>query len=298
MAYKVAGDFNKAPLGPFTNANKKLVWGPIQSDFDPQGSLFSIVADDRFEGGRACRMKYPKGGVGMNDQQYYFKLAAPEDPVWLEFDWLFEKNFSFHTPNTNKTCGGKIGPCVQWGLIDGPEEGTRAMIWWNGSGSNYPAAGQNPVFSPSCQDQASGKQWIQPVKYTARIELERLYHWKIGIQGGPNGWAKYFLDGNLLAEVPPSTLRFKAADDVFIDFAFFSGGATHPDNETEWDSYARHGNVRYWTGASSEWDAGNGDGGDTGEGGGTTPTPPAGVSSVSATVVIDGIAYKGELTRE
>lgn len=276
MDYKFAGDFSKAPLGPFIEANKKLVWPDLYYDADKTAKYFSIVDDNRFPGGRACRLKYPKGGVGMNDQFYQIRVKSPQTIANLEMLWLFEDNFSFMTPNNNKTCGGKIGPCINWGEVGGEESkrGTRAMMWWNGSGSNYPPPGGTPVFSPSCQDQRTGNQLVQPAKYSERIELNRIYKFRFQIQGGDNGWAKYWLDDTLFAETGQKFLQVSPNDDVLYDFAFFSGGASHPDNETEWDSYARHGGIRYWSG-EEYWAAdntGNGEGG----GGDTGPNPPTG----------------------
>ncbi len=292
MHYEFEGDFNKAPLGAFTEANKRLVWPGLSYDADKTGKYYSVVEDNRFKGGRACRMKYPKGGVGMNDQFYQIRIESPQTIANLEFLWLFEDNFSFMTPNANKTCGGKIGPCINWGEVGGEtaKRGTRAMMWWNGSGSNYPPPGGTPVFSPSCQDQRSGNQLIQPAKYSARIELDRPYKFRVQLMGGPAGFAKYWMDDVLLAEVPgPTNMMATATDDVLIDFAFFSGGATHPDNETEWDSYARHGNVRFWSG-EAYWD-------DSGDGGETPPPGQATPLTVDASVIIDGEIYSGRLTK-
>jgi hypothetical protein len=305
MDYKFAGDFNKAPLGPFVEANKKLVWPDLSYDADKTAKYFELVADDRFPGGRACRCKYPKGSLGMNDQFYQVRLKSPQQAINLEMLWLFEPNFSFMTPNNNKTCGGKIGPCINWSEVGGEtaKRGTRAMMWWNGSGSNYPPAGGTPVFSPSCQDQRSGNQLIQPAKYSRRIELDKIYKFRFQCMGGDNGWAKYWItypgdtEETLFADTGKRFLQVTPEDDVLIDFAFFSGGATHPDNETEWDSFARHGGVRYWSGEAYWEDTGNGGDTGTGGGGGTTPTPPAGGHIVDAVVIIDGDAYEGRLTK-
>jgi hypothetical protein len=98
MDYKFAGDFNKAPLGAFTEAEKKKVWNdPAMGgwyDADKEGKYFSIVEDARFPNGRACRMKYPKGSFGMNDQFYQVRLKSPQQVANLEMLWLFEDNSS------------------------------------------------------------------------------------------------------------------------------------------------------------------------------------------------------------
>lgn len=299
MDYKFAGDFSKAPLGTFTEANKKLVWPGLSYDADKTGKYYEIVEDSRFPGGRACRMKYPKGGVGMNDQFYQVRIKSPQTIANLEFLWLFEDNFSFMTPNANKTCGGKIGPCINWGEVGGEtsKRGTRAMMWWNGSGSNYPNPPDTgcPVFSPSCQDQRSGNQLVQPVKYSAKLVRNQVYKFRIQLKGGPGGQAKYWLDDTLLADTGVKDMMATATDDVLYDFAFFSGGATHPDNEPQWDSFARHGGIRYWSGSeywaaddSGGGDGGNGGGGSGGGGNGSGPTLPAG----GLTIDIDGTLYK------
>jgi hypothetical protein len=248
--YSFAARFADAPLGPFTNANKRLVWPDDRSigmkfnwDPDPEGRFFELVDDDRL-GSRCCRMTYPAGAWGMGNQCYQLKIASPGTVANLEFDWLFEEGFDLAPPNEAKVGGGKLGPCINWGEIGGATEnrGTRPMIWWNGNGSNY----GRPVFSPSCQDQRSGSQHIQPVVYTDPVECERVYRWRIQIMGGPEGFAKYWQDGNLIAQVGPKALQVAADDDVYFDFAFFAGG--NADQAPRWDSFARHGNILIWSG--------------------------------------------------
>ena len=277
MDYDYTGNFAAAPLGPFTNANKKLVWADPQAtvnqDFDPDGTWYEIVKDDRFPGGRACRMKYGKGRVGMQDQSYQVRLASPQTVANLEFLLLFEPGFAFYNEDVaNNTSGnGKLGPCIQLGPVGGTvDRGTRCMYWWNANGSNH----AHPVLSPSCQDQETGNQLIQPIKYSKPIELDRVYKLRIQCQGGPEGWAKYWLDDVLLADTGIKNLMHDAQDDVFFDFAFFSGGSGNAYAPNH-DCYTRHGGIRYWSG---EAETGNGDGG-TGEGGGDTgPTPPSGAT--------------------
>ena len=272
--YNFAAKFKDAPTGAFTSANKAKVWPPDQGfsiyDPDPDGKYFSLVDDDRL-GGRCCRMKYPAGAYGMGSQFYQLRIKNPKTEAILEFDWLAEDGFQFCPPNDNKNAGGKLGPCLNSGEVGGASEkrGTRAMMWWNGHGSNYP----NAKFSPSCQDQASGNQLVQPVVYTATVETERVYHWKIKIKGGTNGTASYELDGKVIATVGPKNLKATDDDDMLLDFAFFAGGASK-DYAPQWDCYARHGNVKWYT-AGSDSGSGGGDGGDGGDtGGGTDPQPP------------------------
>jgi hypothetical protein len=281
MDYDFTGNFAAAPLGPFTEANKRLVWPGLSYDADKGGAFYSIVDDSRFSNGRACRMLYKKGDVGMGSKFYQIRLKSPQTVANLEWTWLFEDNFSFYNPNPPQDVGlGKMGPCIQWGEVggDNAKRGTRCMWWYNAQGSNH----ANPVFQPSCQDQATGNQLIQPSnKYSKPFKTETLYKFRIQMKGGPGGFAKYWITypgettETLIADTGTKDMKATATDDVLIDFAFFSGGSG-PAYEPEWDSYARHGGVRYWSG---EAEAGNGDTG-SGEGGGTTPpTPPAGQTS-------------------
>jgi hypothetical protein len=286
--YDFTGNFSAAPLGPFTAENKALVWPPGQwsiYDPDPSGKYFELVDDARL-GGRCCRMRYPAGAWGMGQQFYQVRIKSPQTVANLEFDFLFEENFDLAPPNAEKLGGGKIGPCINWGEVGGVTElrGTRAMIWYNGNGSNY----QNTKFSPSCQDQRSGDQLIQPVKYSSPIELERIYHWRVQIQGGPNGFAKYWLDREPLAtSIEGQALQVSEGDDVLFDFAFFAGGGQV--QACRWDSFARHGNIRCWSGEAAE-------GG--GESGSETPTPPSPDSDSGLRVTVGGVTYRasGALT--
>ena len=145
------------------------------------------------------------------------------------------------------------------------------MWWWNAHGSNN----AKPVFSPSCQDQRTGNQHIQPVKYTKPIETERVYRFQISIMGGPNGWSKHYQDKVLIASVgPPKALQVTADDDVLFDFAFFHGGAGD-SYAAEHDCFARIGNIRCWSGdAADTGDGSGGNGGDGGDGGETLPPDP------------------------
>jgi hypothetical protein len=293
MDYQVAGDYSKAPLGPFTEANKKLVWPGLSYDADKNGEWFSIVADDRFPGGKACRMFYPKGSFGMKSQFFQIRLKSPQTIANLEYLWLAEDGFSWYTPvDGGDGGGGKLGPCINWGEVGGDESkrGTRCMLWWNSHGSKK----DNECFNPSCQDQRSGGQLIQPVVYSKKIVTNAIYKFRIQMRGGPasQAFAKYWVTypgeatETPLGEVKGKEMMATSQDDVLIDFAFFSGGAT-PAYSPANDSYARHGGVRYWSG-EAYWDAGNGtDTGGGGDNGGSTPAPDAG----AFTIVLDGVSY-------
>ena len=278
MDYKYEGDFNQSPDGTFVEGNKKKVWAQPNTgwyDADPTGKYYSIMADERFPGGKCCRMLYPKGDaeVGMGSKFYQVRLPSPQTIANLEFSWLFENGFSFYNTALNppqQVGGGKIGPCINWGEVGGANEkrGTRCMIWWNAQGSNH----AKPVFSPSCQDQRTGNQLIQPIKYSKAIVLDQVYKFRIQMQGGPSGFAKYWITypgentETLLAEVGKQNLQATANDDVLYDFAFFSGGAGDAYSFPK-DCYARHGGIRYWSG-EAYWtaDAGNGGSGGGGDG--------------------------------
>jgi len=242
--------FTQCSPGPFTNANKKLcfpadsVCAGVVSDFDTGGTLSQIVADSRFASGRALKVKYPKGQVGMGNKQFYMRFPSPKAGIYLEFSWIFLDPFSFMTPNSNKNCGGKIGPVIQWGNIGANPRGTRLMWWWNGHGSNYPPTG--PKYSPSCQDQASGNQLIQPPGYSEKLNTNQLYRFKLAMKGGQGGWCKMWKDGTLLSQESNTLMQYSADDDVYLDMAWFSGGSG-PDYATEYDCYALSGDWKWYT---------------------------------------------------
>lgn len=276
-SFDITGDFSKAALGKFTLEQKQKAWGGlVTEDFDEAGNKYSIVEDGRFAGGRACRCRYPRGEVGMNDQSYQIRIKSPKCPVALEFDWLFESPFQFYSadqPASANGGGGKLGPCINWGEIGGATEkrGTRAMPWWNAYGSMK----SKPCFNPSCQDQRSGDQLVQPVVYWGSpLELDRIYRWKIEIMGGPppQSYAKYWIDGELIAHVHDKLLQVTADDDVIIDFAYFAGGPI--ESAPTVDQYGRMGSIRYYSVGAAE-------------------NP----GTEGVTVVIDGVSYaaSGEL---
>jgi hypothetical protein len=254
--YAFSDNFAACAVGPMPTSEKKKAWPDTSvyslNDPDPNGVYFSIVEDRRFGGGKACRMRYPEGGYGMagpnppaGQQFYQLRIKSPRTIANLEFDWLFEDGFDSNPPNPDNLGGGKIGPCINWGEVGGVTEkrGTRAMWWYNANGSNN----AHPVFSPSCQDQRSGDQLIQPVKYTKPYETERVYHFKVQIFGGPDGHASYWQDGVKIADsIEGHELLVTPEDDVLFDFAFFAGGGA--TNACRWDSYARHGNIKCWSG--------------------------------------------------
>lgn len=252
MDYKYAGDFTKCPTGAFTEANKRLVWPGLTYDADKAGKHFSIVDDSRFPGGRACRMKYPKGEFGMKDQFYQIRIKSPQSVSNLEFMWLWEDGFSFYSnvPGGDGG-GGKLSPCINHGEVGGEESkrGTRCMIWFNSHGSHK----DNECHNPSCQDQRTGNQLIQPVVYSKKIVTNAVYKFRIQCKGGPGGYAKYWITypgektETLLGDTGIKDLQVTFQDDVLYDFAFFSGGAS-PAYSPEHDLFARHGGVRYWSG--------------------------------------------------
>jgi len=232
-----------------TTASKHQVWPESDlyslDDQDPGGAFFAIVSDSRFDGGACCRMRYPAGAFGMGSQFYQLRIKSPRTVANLEFDFLFEPGFDFAPPNAEKVGGGKIGPCINWGEVGGEtaKRGTRVMFWWTGNGSNY----QKTRWTPTCQDQRSGNQYIQPTVYGPLITFDQIYHFKIQILGGPQGHASWWLDDVKLADsIAGQALQVTPEDDVIFDFAFFAGGAT-PAYAPRWDSYARHGNVRCYS---------------------------------------------------
>lgn len=250
MAFNVTGNFAAPPTGAFTNGNKKLTWAgqSLNQDFDTGGKWYSIVSDSRFEGGRACRMKYGAGRIGMADQSYQWMISSPRCAVAVEFDWLFEDGFSWCTSGGPKSCTLKVGPCIQWGPVGGDNNlrGTRCMWWANGNGSNYPPAG--PKWFPSVQDQRSGNQLLQPVVYGPKIETNRIYRLKIEMWGGSSShaYAKFWCDGQLIGSVSGKSMENSDDDHVYFDFAFFAGGGDQW-YAPEHDSYARHGNIRCYS---------------------------------------------------
>ena len=244
MDYDFNSNFAAAPLGAFTEANKQLAWSNrVTEDADKSGQFFSLVDDSRL-GGRCCRMRYPAGQHGMQQQFYQIRIKSPQTIANISYDFLFEPEFDIAPPNEQKTGGGKIPVAINWGEIGGATElrGTRAMWWYNGQGSNY----QKTKWSPVCQDQRTGEGKVRPVVYSDNIELDRIYRFEIQILGGDNGFANYWLDDQPLGSVAPQHLQVTATDDVIFDFAFFAGGGA--EQACRWDSYARLGNVRCYSG--------------------------------------------------
>jgi len=286
MAFSFESNFGAAATGPFTNAEKQKAWGNrVTQDFDSHGNKFSIIADSRFPGGKACRMKYPANQYGMQDQSYGIRIKSPQCAIAVETMWLFEDNFQFHDPDqpsSGNGGGGKTAFCINWGEIGGEtsKRGTRCMWWWNDYGSNK----GKTCFAPSCQDQRSGNQLIQPVKYTPPLKTNFIYKFKIEMRGGSSShaYAKYWQDSGdgyvLVASVSGKEMMATDTDDVIFDAAYFSGGQA--ESAPNIDCYARCGGIKIYSVGSN--------GGSTGATGSTGPTGPTGATGSTGTTGATG----------
>ena len=277
MDYKA--DFTKAPPGPLTDDNKRLVWAPAElawSD-DPTGKYHSIVEDPTK--GLCSETFYKAGVAGASGKQYQISLGACSEPVILEYDVMVRKGFDMSKG------GGKIGPMLCWGPFAGDKAGVVCMIWWS-------TPGAQPDQSWQCvlQNQPDGKQYITPtangLMRGPTIDRDKWHHWKLEFLGGPNGYATYVLDdGAVNYTVRGQFGNTALGDNVIVNISgFYGGGEGSAPNS---DGYVRVANIRAY---QAQAGSGNGDGGG-GIDGGVDPSPPV-QSDGDFIVTIDGRRYR------
>jgi hypothetical protein len=207
-------------------------------DADTAKQFFTVASGGTY-GSHCFRYFYPQGSYGMRSEFYHVQLGRPGVPVNVEYDWMFENDFDL----LNR--GGKIGPSIQWGPIDGPAAGTKLVCWWEiclrDNGYNTP-----PRYQFQTQDQRTGTEWGGASKSPNQIVLGQWHRIRLQMMGGPQGWTKGWVDGVLVHSRGPTPNNF-ATDSVFVDFASFFGGGSSAC-AARWDCHARHANVHIWTG--------------------------------------------------
>jgi hypothetical protein len=237
-------NFNACPLGPMTTASKHLAWSDpsIASMIDPDnGARFSIVAGGK-NGGQCCRTYYPAGQTGEGSEYYRLNFGSIGTIINVEFDWMFETNFDLFEG------GGKCCPWIVWGLASGANAGVVQGVWWDSQGSGKTA----PRYEFIMQVQRSGYLPHELVvrSYSPNVITPGQWnHFRWQCLGGPGGFANYWMDGQLLASISGGALSpiTNLNDPVSIDFGTFVGGATI-DYALKYDCWARHDNVRIWSG--------------------------------------------------
>jgi hypothetical protein len=245
-AFDLRANFNAVSPGPMTKAAKLAVWGlPASSiysnpspaaislyDSDSNGQWFSVVAGG-VNGGQCCRMLYPAGVAGEGSRFYQIQCGPLGVPVNVEFDFMFETGFDWSQDV------GKIAPQIVWGGRSGANGGVETFATWHQNGTAF-----NPIVQNQQSPTSYPSMFISPVFYTAAIQAGRWYHWRYQFMGGPGGWAKHWLDGQLLSYSLLSPLGNTTPNDpVMYEVGFWSGGTHGPLV----DSYARHDNFRIWT---------------------------------------------------
>lgn len=154
-------DFNRAPLGPFTNANKLAAWGQLPAgmsltDGRQDGKYWNIMPGG--PDGNFCRMTYPGGKFGTLDQWYSINLGHVADLVTVKYRhrWI--------SPLDMRNGPGKQAPCIEWG----PNQGAHANslqqeIIWEAS------VKAGPKRRNLISQQQNGAQLVQPPFYTTAI---------------------------------------------------------------------------------------------------------------------------------
>lgn len=239
-AYDFKSDFNAAPLGPLTTANKRLVWPSPSilsiSDSDANGVLWSIAEGGKI-GGQCARAFYQKGKVG---EQGFYRLNLPpgKGAVAVEFDWMFE------TPFDMSGGPGKIGPFIVWGPRSGAQQGINTPVCWSSKITDQPKPWTWALQSRQGSAPSGNGQFIQGWYTESNIAIGQWYHWRFELLGGPGAYAKLWLDGT---ELFPPIADFSgvtnADDAIAIEFGFWQGG----QNSASYDCWARQDNVHIWT---------------------------------------------------
>lgn len=205
------GDFNLAPLGLFTKANKQLAWpGATITDGREDGKYWEIKPGG--PDGNFCRMLYPAGKFGTQDQFYFVNLGHPADVVTVKY------KFRWVSPLDMRAGPGKQAPAIQWGPNQSSHPNSvRDMITWESTVTS------NPKRRNLISQAQSGAQMTQPPFYTGPIVPDMWDQWEVSMLGGPAGFMTWKLNGvvqSAHAAVGTSVL----SDSVILDFTHFAGG--------------------------------------------------------------------------
>ncbi len=237
-SFDFTANFGAVPTGAKVGlAELQTIWvNPAISSIynaDTAKQFFTIASGGTY-GSHCFRYFYPQGSVGERTEFYQVKLGPQTVPVNVEYDWMFENDFDL----LNR--GGKIGPCIRWGMPG--TTGTNLMCWWS-------IANRNGVISqPYYQfvTQSSAGEFGGGSYSKNTIVLGQWHHVRLQMLGGSGGWTKGWIDGVLVHSRGPSPNN-SLAGNVQIDFASFFGGAGSTC-AARWNCHARHANVHIWTG--------------------------------------------------
>jgi hypothetical protein len=240
--FDFTGNFNACPLGPMTTASKQLAWSNpaiLKLTDSDQGSRFEITTGGK-NGGQCCRAFYPVGHFGGGKGWYQLDFGSVGLPLNIEWDQMFEPGFDLSEGL------GKIAPGILWGPVGGLNNGSVHVYIWN---SGPPGRGAKAKYSALSQVNRAGytphellvgmnsPNWIVPGQWN---------HLRIQVFGGPSGFANYWVDGVLIATSVMPTFSFPT-DVVSVNFNPFAGGGSAA-YAPKIDSWARHDNVRIWSG--------------------------------------------------
>jgi hypothetical protein len=237
----IVGNYEVIPTGTkvgLTELQKIWVNPAITSIYNADtAKQFFTIASGGTNGSHCFRYFYPQGSYGARTEFYQVHLGHPGRPVNVEYDWMFENDFDL----LNK--GGKLGPSIQWGPIDGSNAGTKLVCWWEiylrNNGQRTP-----PRYQFQTQDQRNGTEWGGPSKSPNAIVLGQWHRIRLQMMGGAQGWSKGWVDGVLVHSRGPTPNNY-VTDEVFIDFPSFFGGDSTA--RARWNCHARHDNVHIWT---------------------------------------------------
>jgi hypothetical protein len=188
------------PLGAMHTANKNICWNmpnPLITkimDDDPQGQYFSVVATDK---GNAMQLYFPKGSYNVGPTwpacptRHMLYLPGLSLPVSLEWDFYFKFGFDLSK-------AGKIGPQICWGEPWGDRGGLAICIWWRGGGKPDPAF--QYVLQKQRRGSALSSEFLNAYSKEP-VQLDRWYHHRLEAMGGAGGYSRYYLDGELMAQV-------------------------------------------------------------------------------------------------
>jgi hypothetical protein len=242
-AFDFTSNFNAALPGPMNQAAVNAAWTDpaIQAtSLGDQGSRFSIMAGAGKDGVSKCqRAILPAGQFGGDSNWYNLVLGNPGLPVNLEWDHYFEPGFDFSEGV------GKIGPSIYWGPLTGSLCGSVHTYIWN---SGPPGQGARAKFSPLSQVNRSGynpHEMLGSIVSPNWLVGGQWYHMRVQVFGGPTGWAKYWVDGLLIATSPMPTFSLPT-DLVTVGFNTFAGGGSSAYAPLV-DSYERYDNAHIYT---------------------------------------------------
>jgi hypothetical protein len=210
-------DFNRSPLGLFTTANKLTAWGQLPAgisltDGRQDGKYWEIKPGG--PDGNFCRMKYPGGAFGLNDQWYAINCGAIGDLMTITYKHRWVSPISMPNGGPGKQC-----PTIQWGPNQSSHPNSiRLRLTWNSQLNGGATKNRNPVIETQ-----GGVELVQPVFSAARIPLDVWEDCSISLKGGPGGSAAWAIGGVPL-NVPYTLGTSVLNDSAQAVFEHYSGG--------------------------------------------------------------------------